>query len=257
MLKFKNYFYMRLEKQLKYEFPNGRPHWALDYYKNSMAVYDRYGTPIISEPNSIYLVPPNIPSIHTSVSGKPWMHTTIVFNADTNYLDRFGISYMTPIHIENTKDLEQLFFDMQQHNVTTSVFKNDAQESYLRLVLIHIHNMLHSYTEAYRVNAGDDLQRVKNTVMNSKHMDWTINEMAAMANMSIRSFQRNYTKLYGTTPIADLYEFRFICAKRLLADGFSINHIIKSCGFKSSQHFSAFFKQRSGMTPSEYRKRNK
>ena len=42
MLKFKNYFYMRLEKQLKYEFPNGRPHWALDYYKNSMAVYDRY-----------------------------------------------------------------------------------------------------------------------------------------------------------------------------------------------------------------------
>lgn len=77
---------------------------------------------------------------------------------------------------------------MQQHNVTTSVFKNDAQESYLRLVLIHIHNMLHSYTEAYRVNAGDDLQRVKNTVMNSKHMDWTINEMAGNGKYEHQKF---------------------------------------------------------------------
>ena len=257
MIKFKNYFYLRLETQTEYEHPDGRPHWCLDYYKNEMGLYDCNGTPIVSEPDSIYILPPNTASIHKSKSGKSWLHSTIIFYADTKDMDRLGIPYMMPIHITNTTELEQLFYNMQQHNVTPSAFKDEAQEAYLKLILIFIHNMLLTYTKNYKVKRGDDLQFVRQTFINSLHINWTVEQMANMANMSKRSFQRNYMKLYGITPIADLYEARLRSAKRLLTDGFSINFIITACGFKSPQHFSTFFKRHCGMSPSNYIKKRK
>ena len=59
-----------------------------------------------------------------------------------------------------------------------------------------------------------------------------------LKNGEIIMLNENYKQIYGKSPIADLYDFRFTHAKRLLDNGFSINYILKTCGFKSPQHFS-------------------
>ena len=252
-----NLFYMKMEKQTEYEHKNGRPYWCLDYYKNSMILFNSNGAPIVSEPDSVYIIPPNMPTIHNSANQKPWIHTTITFYADNKYMDNLSVPYMLPVHIPNPQELEQLMFDMHSHKLLQSDLSLDAQNAYLSLILIYIHDLLYVRPKDYKVNVGDDLQVIRNIVMNSTHMDWTVDSMAALANMSARHFTRKYQEMYGKTPISDLYDFRFVRAKRLIENGFSINHILKSCGFKSAQHFSAFFKQRAGITPSEYKKRNK
>ena len=246
-----------MEKQTDYRYKKGRPYWCLDYYKNDMNLFDDNGDIIQSLPDSVYIFSPNTPTIHQSANNKPWVHTTITFNTDAEYMNSLSIPLMTPIHIEKTKELEQLMFDMHTHKLSQSDLSHAAQNAYLELILIYIHDLLYVRPMDYEVSVGDDLQEIRNTVMNSTHMYWTIESMAALSNMSPRNFQRKYKEIYGKSPIADLYDFRFVRSKRLLENGFSINHILKSCGFKSAQHFSDFFKRHAGITPSEYRKQNK
>lgn len=254
MLNILNYYYMKMEKQTEYEYKDGRPYWCLDYYKNTMLLLNENGEPIISEPDSVYIIPPHTPTMHNSANQKSWVHTTVTFYADNEYMNSLSIPYMTPIHVPNVRELEQLMFDMHSHKLLQSDLSLSAQNAYLALILIYMHDLLYVRSKDYKVNIGDDLQVIRNTVMNSTHMDWTVDSMAALANMSTRHFTRKYKEIYGKSPISDLYDFRFLRAKRLIENGFSINHILKSCGFKSAQHFSAFFKRRAGITPSEYRK---
>ena len=144
-------------------------------------------------------------------------------------------------------------FDMQNKAISNSQFTQELKNLYLQLIFIFVHDIVHTHKEDYKVEAGDDLQRIRHTMMNSPGVSWTVEKMANMANISVRSFQRKYKKLYGKTPIADLYDFRFTKSKRLLDTGYSISHILNSCGFKSPQHFSRFFKERAGITPSQYK----
>lgn len=256
MIKFLKYFYTRLETQLEYTHTEGRPYWVLDYYKNSMLLFNADGETITSEPGSIYIIPPNTPTQHISANNRPWAHTTITFEAERGDMDEFALPYMTPIHITDVKELEQLMYDMESKQLSSSRLKQKAQEAYITLILLCVHDAVNKYNKDYKTNSGDDLQQVRHTVMSSTHIPWTIERMAALANMSARGFQRKYVQMYGKPPIADLQDYRFTKAKRLLDSGFSISFILNSCGFKSAQHFSNFFKQHAGMTPSEYRKRS-
>ena len=257
MPKLKTYFYTKIENGTAGVFPHGRPYWVLDYYKNEMELLDATGAKIISQPDSVYLIPPGTSTSHVSKNGKTWVHTTLTFDDYSGFIKRLGIPVMMPVKIANTNELEQLMFSMESAQLSSSNFKHDAMNSYLILILICIYDSINTYAEDYHVNEGDDLRQVRHMIMNSTHIPWTLEHMAAQANMSVRAFQRKYKEKYGKSPIADLYDFRFRRAKQLLDNGFSINHILYSCGFKSPQHFSAFFKKHCGMTPTEYKTRNK
>ena len=128
------------------------------------------------------------------------------------------------------------------------------RDLYMMLILTFLHDEVHPPEKMYEVKAGDDLHSLRNTIMNSTATPWTVESMAKRANMSVSTFQRQYKKLYGKTPIADLYDMRFRKAKLLLETGYSIPWILNSCCFKSYQHFLNFFKKRAGITPTEYRK---
>lgn len=254
MPEFMAYFYLKTENNTDCIYKHGRPYWSLDYFKNSMTILDKSGNTITTEPDCIYLSIPNAPTEYRSAVSNSWVHTIINFEADREYMDSLEIPYMTPIYPSNKKGLEQLLFDMEDCHLSSSAFKQDALNAYITLILIRLHNLLQNYSNDYKVNEGDDLQNVRHIVMNSTHIYWTVDMMAALANMSVRGFQRKYKQIYGKAPIADLYDFRFVRAKRLMDSGYSINHILLSCGFKSAQHFSSFFKKRAGVTPTQYKR---
>ena len=248
------YFYLKIEYNPEFIYEHGREFWFMQYFKDKMEVLDARGNTIIAEPDTIYLVPPNTRMLYRSVNRKPYTHTALIFHCDEEFMQSLSIPYMTPIRLKSTKELEQLMFDMESKQLSSSKFKLEAQNSYLTLILLLIHDQLHPADKDYNCEPGDDLQTIRLTIMNSPGCAWTVEDMAAKANMRVSGFQRKYKKMYGKSPIADLYDYRFLQSKRLLDTGYSISHILNSCGFKSQQHFSRFFKSRAGVTPSEYRK---
>lgn len=84
--------------------------------------------------------------------------------------------------------------------------------------------------------------------------DWTVAEMAAVLGVSDGQLRRLVADGVHATPRHLLCNVRLQAAARLLADpGMRIKEIRALVGLADASHFCRDFRDRFGMTPSEYR----
>ena len=84
----------------------------------------------------------------------------------------------------------------------------------------------------------------------------SIEALAGSAYMSERHFRRQFEKIYGQSPKAYLLQIRLNAAIQMLwKKQTTISEIALACGFSDCNHFSRVFRQKFGMSPTEYRKR--
>lgn len=85
----------------------------------------------------------------------------------------------------------------------------------------------------------------------------SVSEISAAANVSQSECFRYFTEFSNSTPAEYLNEYRLLQAsQKLTSSQQSMSDICFSVGFNSTSYFSKRFKQRYGMTPKEYRKKN-
>lgn len=83
-------------------------------------------------------------------------------------------------------------------------------------------------------------------------------ELAEQCNISEVYFRKIFTETYKTTPKQFIVDIRINKAKQLLSDGFlNIGAVSEECGFSNQYHFCRLFKEKTGLTPTEYMKRNR
>ena len=86
----------------------------------------------------------------------------------------------------------------------------------------------------------------------------TLEQLAKISGYSVSRFSGLYKELYRTSPITDLLHTRIDAAKHLLiSTDYSISRISELSGFESVHYFSSKFKELTGMSPKEYRAKNK
>lgn len=82
-----------------------------------------------------------------------------------------------------------------------------------------------------------------------------LNDAAAKAGLSYVQFLRRFKAAAGTTPEAYIAALRQKRAEYLLLyTDLQIQQIARLCGFEDSFYFSNFFKKRTGVSPSSFRK---
>ena len=93
--------------------------------------------------------------------------------------------------------------------------------------------------------------------------DWTpliikahyrADELPAVAQSSERNVRRIFKALFGRPTQAEMDDRRGERARVLLLKGEDEKTIIDHLGFRSVAHFSRWFKQRFGMTPTQFRR---
>ncbi len=89
--------------------------------------------------------------------------------------------------------------------------------------------------------------------------NFSIDELAAMFNMSRSAFYRRLKSVVGQSPVEYLKESRLQYATELLLQDVekTVATIAYESGFSSPQYFSNVFRKRYHMTPNEWRKRSK
>ncbi len=82
----------------------------------------------------------------------------------------------------------------------------------------------------------------------------TVENLAMLTNHSLSSFKREFKRIYDDTPASYIMDKRAEKVAGMLSiSDESISHIGYDCGFTSPAHLSRVFKNKYGVTPSEYR----
>lgn len=82
--------------------------------------------------------------------------------------------------------------------------------------------------------------------------EMTNSSLAAMTNISEIYFRKLFTQAIGTSPHEYVTALRLERAKTLLSGGEGVSETARKCGFSSLYYFSAAFKRRVGVSPSDY-----
>lgn len=106
------------------------------------------------------------------------------------------------------------------------------------------------------VSASLSLTPVTDWVVENLRLDLSVDQLAARAHMSPRTFARRFKADYGTTPAAWLARQRLIHAQRLLErTGLGLDAVAFESGFGSAAVLRQNFTRMLGLSPTAYRAR--
>ncbi|MBX7482157.1 helix-turn-helix transcriptional regulator [Qipengyuania qiaonensis] len=98
--------------------------------------------------------------------------------------------------------------------------------------------------------------RVLNYVADNFGSTITVEQLARAAGLSPAHFSRLFKATVGETPHRFVMDYRLEQARKMLDDpSRALIDVALACGFADQAHLTRSFKQASGMTPREYRKR--
>lgn len=122
----------------------------------------------------------------------------------------------------------------------------------------------HASEESMRLDVRKPSTRRENYKRLAVVRDWiednfsrqlTLQELSEIAAMNHQHFLRLFTKVFHQTPHQYIIDRRIAEAKQLLLDpGMAVADVCLAVGWDSLGTFSQLFKQRTGLTPGEYRK---
>ncbi|WP_341711047.1 AraC family transcriptional regulator [Erythrobacter sp.] len=97
------------------------------------------------------------------------------------------------------------------------------------------------------------MARIPSYVLDHLRHELSVEDLAAVTGMSVRSFSRHFTQESGVTPREFVEQARVDAARNLLEAGeLPLKSIAYDCGFGDSDRMRAVFARRFGVSPSEY-----
>ena len=101
-----------------------------------------------------------------------------------------------------------------------------------------------------------ELRRLRRELRKAPELDWSLEELAKRLNISKSYVQKLYKTHFGISYMDDLIDARISMAKQLLqTTDLQVTEIAEICGYHNDVHFMRQFKNKTGLSPSEYRKK--
>lgn len=123
----------------------------------------------------------------------------------------------------------------------------------------NIHQILYellqeSFDRYFASNAALSSLRIAADYMEKNYREHiTVEYLAELSGYSPSHFSRQFSRVYGTSPIQYLNSIRILHAKNLLCtDQYTMAEIAQNCGFSNVYYFSRCFKQLTGTTPAKW-----
>lgn len=79
--------------------------------------------------------------------------------------------------------------------------------------------------------------------------------LSSISGMTPDYFRHRFQKAYGLPPLQYMMRLKLEEAKRLLSSGKSVNETARLTGFNDANYFSRFFRDRTGVSPTEFVKK--
>lgn len=100
-----------------------------------------------------------------------------------------------------------------------------------------------------------ELKKLRREIHRAPELNWNLGELARRLNVSKSYVQKLYQVHFGVSYLDDLIGARIRMAQELLTStDLRIGEIAEACGYSNETHFMRQFKEKTGVTPTAYRK---
>ena len=235
--------------------PKGSGDMLLIIYKTD-ALLDLGGGPEPVPPDSAVIFPLGAKQYYRSVCGS-FVNHFMHFGAEpTESPAADGIAWGRLLSPENIKEAEELLSMISREQVSPSTNKGAYISMLIRLLLMklseHPGRAARSVAQAHYA----ELSGLRAELYSNAGQFGSVQELSERAHLSPSHFQQLYKQQFGISCYEDLLSAKVRAAQYYLGStALSIKEIAALCGYSNDISFMHGFKQRTGLTPSEYRKR--
>ncbi len=225
----------------RHETISNRRHYGLSFCETGQITYHHRGKDYVSDPHHLMILPKG--QTYTIQGNKTGTFPVIDFECLN-----FSCDTILRIPVRNVEPLMKLFRQIR----SLALFEKN------RAIVISLF-----YQMIQQISTAEDevppllLPALTFLEKNYASPHLTNGVLAKECNISEVYFRKLFTKTYGIPPKQYVINFRVEKAKQLLTEGIlQISHISEQCGFSNIYHFSHLFKEKTGISPSEYMKKN-
>lgn len=229
-------------KKGRTERTENRAFYGLSFCLNGQITYVCNGKKFISNKNNAVILPKG--ATYTLHGDKEGLFPLINFNAQNFSCDSFVIIPLDePAHfVKDFNKLSDYFLREDKYLQIFSLFYHILEG--MNLEQSHTQNPLYPVINYLEKNISSP--EITNIFLADK---------LGISEVYLRKL---FSLHYGTSPRQFIIDMRIQKAKSLLTNGtYTITAISEECGFSSLYHFCRAFKDKTGMTPTEYAKLNK
>lgn len=229
-------------KKGRHETMRNRASYGLSFCIDGQITYTHNGKQFISDKNCAVVLPQG--QTYSLFGDKTGMFPVINFKCNAFLCDTITTIPIKELnkYLNDFEQMKSLFLFNKQKPKIMSIFyqiisrlcfENNPEPSILTSILKYIEN---NFTDPLLTNI-------------------TLSQKFKISEVYIRKL---FTKYYNTTPKQFIIEMRINKAMQLLTESIlKTNVIAEQCGFSNQYHFSRAFKQKVGITPTEYQNQHK
>ncbi|MBQ8836608.1 MAG: helix-turn-helix transcriptional regulator [Clostridia bacterium] len=202
----------------------------------------------IVDKNNVLLIPPQKPYAYNILE----LGTCIMVEFECNN----DISDFYLYRISDSKQIRSLFTEVSQLWAAKS-------NGYTLEILSVVYRILYSVCIGSNIDYSIQkketalLPAVKYIQENYWRSDISNDALAHLADMSTVYFRKLFTKRYGVSPMKYISNIKIETAKNmLLSNNLTVSEIAEAVGFSSVYSFSRTFKKQTGLSPTEFLKKN-
>lgn len=238
-----------VEDVITFDSPKGRvkkienrKSYGLSFCTEGQITYEYRGKKFISNETNAIILPQG--ASYTLYGDRKGVFPVINFTCTGNFCDDMVI-----FPVENP----DIFISDYEQMKALSIFEGNRAK-----IISIFYNILHHLSLTVSHSSNTLAPAIKHLQENYHNPSLTNETLARECRLSEVHFRKLFLKQYNTTPKQYVIDIRIDKAKQLLTDGImKINAIAEECGFSNPYHFCRVFKQKTGMTPTEYMKNNK
>ena len=240
----------------------------------SVPVVNKYSLFHFPEPveirigNALYVTKPD--AVIVSRPGEPrWFY----FARDTHFnflharveigqlFEQYDIPMGTILYPSNPGFLNDCFRKLRVEYLSEDPHSGDMQDVYIHELLIRLSRSIQQDDPKAGVDPKlqEQLQRLRLSVLAQPEKKWPVEDMARFVSLSPSRFHVVYKIMFGISPVNDLIRARIERAKLLLLEDEhnTLAVIAEKLGYKNPYDFSRQFTKVTGLSPGNYRKKNR
>lgn len=240
--------------------PNGSGDYLLLLLKTD-TIFNIDGQDMIVPANSVFIYPKGRPQYYRCLPQHTFENDWLHFDFSTKEKEADFLGRKIPFETLIQMNLNFLSFCIKSiayEKYSNHPYKDQSIRSYLFLMFIKIAEYVEQTEEYYSGGQYEILSTIRHKIYAEPYINRTVDWAAHEIRMSRSTFQHAYKKHFSVSYIQDFINSKISYSKMLLTStNLTIDEIAKQCGYRSYVHYTRQFKEQVGISPTEYRNRNK